>query len=65
MAEIDDAYIKRALDDRDWWMEFGNRLGWQLYGFNYREVATFRLKSGAHVEVLLETRIDIERTWNA
>lgn len=31
----------RMLRDRDWWRELGTAVGWRLFGFSYRNEATF------------------------
>ena len=40
---MDDEDVRQALADRDWWQEFGEQFGWQLFGFTERHVASFRM----------------------
>lgn len=38
---MSDIEHQATLADRDWWMAFGNQFNWQLYGWTYRDRATF------------------------
>ncbi len=42
---------KQALADRDWWREFGGRHGWRLYGWTYRDAATFITSEHGRIEI--------------
>ena len=35
------AETKRIIADGDWWRDWGKLFGWTLYGFSYRDSASF------------------------
>ena len=51
---------EEVVADRDWWMEFGDRFGWRLYGFTYRDGATFFVDKRETVEISGKVRTDID-----
>lgn len=42
---------QQALEDRDWWRDFGAQFGWRLYGFTYRNGATFFTSDQGRIEI--------------
>lgn len=51
---------KQTLADRDWWREWGRQFGWTLYGFSYRDEATFFLRSKKMLDITDEIKRDID-----
>ena len=41
--------VKEALADQDWWQELEVVPGWTLYGWSYRQHASFR--TGPHTTI--------------
>lgn len=50
-----------VIADRDWWRDWGAQFGWTLYGFSYRDYATFILSTGGRLEVPAHAKQDIDR----
>ncbi len=51
IKQASSAEITQTLKDRDWWREFGASLGWNLFGWTYRQTALFYDENGGTVEL--------------
>jgi hypothetical protein len=51
--------IKIVRQERKYWQELADLLGWKLYGWSYKDECTYRNKRGWTVEIRGEERDDI------
>ena len=55
--------LRATLVDRDWWKEFGNRFGWTLNGFYYRDTASFFVGKHETIRISKVVRESIDHAW--
>lgn len=57
---LSDTEVQRAVADSQWWKDFGAQFGWVLYGFTFRESASFRGTDNRIFEVTRYMRDSIQ-----
>ncbi len=50
----------KSLADAEWWKSFGEQFGWTLYGWTFRDSATFRTSERATLNITGKQRDQIQ-----
>lgn len=58
-ADYTEEEIEQIKEERDWWKKLADLLGWRLYGWTFKHVATFIDKEERTVTITGQQRDDI------
>ena len=60
----DKTFGSKNLQARDSWQEFGQRMGWRLFGWTFEHSASFIVSPHETITITKTVRRDIERALN-